>query len=280
MNSWNTSMESIKRLFLPKPITLSNGKVIQPKMSPAIYVVPILAFMTLYSIQLTGFKLATLFKRGYQFFVILDGMIPPNMAYFEKVWEPLLATIMMSILGTVIGSVLALPAAYLSSENMMKSKIVKFITKAFLSVVRTFPILVLALLFRIIFGIGAFAGTMAIGIFTFTIMTKMFYELIDTADMGPFEALMSSGASRIQAFWVSIMPQLWGQYFSLVLYNFEMNIRNATVLGYVGAGGIGLILNERLGWRVYPDVGLILLVMMITVYLIESLSRTIRKKLL
>jgi len=94
---------------------------------------------------------------------------------------------------------------------------------------------------------------MAIGVFTFTIMTKMFYELIDTADMGPFEAIMSSGASRIQAFWSAIMPQLWGQYYSLILYNFEMNIRNA---------------------------GLILLAMMITVYLIETLSRTIRKNLL
>ena len=98
--------------------------------------------------------------------------------------------------------------------------------------------------------------------------------------MGPFEAIMSSGASRIQAFWSAIMPQLWGQYFSLILYNFEMNIRNAAVLGYVGAGGIGIILNERLGWRLYPDVGLILLVMMVTVYLIETLSRTVRKNLL
>ena len=273
-------MDKIKQFFLPKPITLGNGKVVQPKMSPAVYVVPILTVITLYSINLTKFKIDTLFRRGYQFFVILDGMIPPNFAYFDKVWGPLLATIMMSVIGTLVGSLLALPAAYLSSENMMKSKLVKFITKAFFSVVRTFPILVLALLFRIIFGIGAFAGTMAIGVFTFTITTKMFYELIDTADMGPFEAIMSSGASRIQAFWSAIMPQLWGQYFSLILYNFEMNIRNAAVLGYVGAGGIGIILNERLGWRLYPDVGLILLVMMVTVYLIETLSRTVRKNLL
>lgn len=273
-------MEKIKQLFLPKPITLSNGKVVQPKMSPAIYVVPILTFFTIYSIKLTKFNLGTLFKRGYQFFVILDGMIPPNFAYFDKIWAPLVATIMMSVIGTLAGAFLSLPAAYLSSENMMQNKFVKLVVKSFMSVVRTFPILVLALIFRIIFGIGAFAGTMAIGIFTFTIMTKMFYELIDTADMGPFEAIQSSGASRVQAFWYGIMPQLWGQYYSLILYNFEMNIRNASVLGYVGAGGIGIILNERLGWRMYADVGMILLVLMITVYLIETLSRTLRKNLL
>ena len=144
-------MDKIKKIFLPKSITLSNGKVVQPKMSSAVYIVPILTFITLYSVILTKFKIATLFKRGYQFFVILDGMIPPNLAYFDKVWAPLIATIMMSVIGTLVGSLLALPAAYLSSENMMKSKFVKFITKAFFSVVRTFPILVLALLFRIIF---------------------------------------------------------------------------------------------------------------------------------
>ena len=273
-------MKGFVSIFKPKPITQGNGKVVQPKMSPAVYVVPILALMTWYSVGLTRFRLNMLLTRGAQFFVILDGMIPPNLAYFDRVWEPLLATLMMSIIGTLAGAILALPAAYISSENMMQSRLVKFVFKAFLSVVRTFPILVLALLFRIIFGIGAFAGTMAIFIFTFTIMTKMFYELIDTADLGPYEALLSSGSTRFQAFWSSIMPQLWGQYISLILYNFEMNIRNAAVLGYVGAGGIGIILNERLGWRVYEDVGTVLLAMMVTVYLIETLSRTIRQRLL
>ncbi len=264
----------------PKPITLTNGKVIHPKMSAAVYVVPIILVLTYFSIGLTRFKLGMLFTRGYQFFVIVSQMIPPNFAYFNSVVDPLIDTILMSVVGTLGGVVLALPAAYFSSEQMMQNPVIKFIFKSFMSVVRTFPILVLALLFRIIFGIGAFAGTIAILVFTFTIMTKMFYELIDTADMGPFEASLSSGTTRIQAFWVAIMPQLWGQFISLSLYNFEMNIRNAAILGYVGAGGIGIVLNERLGWRVYDDVGLILLVMMVTVYTIESTSRYIRMKLL
>jgi phosphonate transport system permease protein len=186
----------------------------------------------------------------------------------------------MSVVGTLIGVLLALPMAYASSTAMNQSKIGRTITKWISSVLRTLPVLVLALIFRIIFGPGTFAGTMAITVFTFTIMTKMFFELIDTADMGPFEAILSSGANRILAFWTAIMPQLWGQYYSLALYNFEMNIRNAAILGYVGAGGIGLILNEKLAWRIYPDVGLILLVLMVTVLTIETISRTIRKKLL
>lgn len=273
-------MKKLKEWILPAKIELSSGKIVQPKMSPAVYVVPILIFLSYTSAQITGFKLDMLIRRGHFFFDIIGRMIPPNLAYFSNIWNPLIATIMMSILGTLFGSILALPAAYFSSDNMMTNRAVKTVVKILFSVLRTFPILVLALIFRVIFGIGAFAGTVAIGVFTFTIMTKMFYELIDTADMGPFEAVISGGSTRFEAFWTAIMPQLWGQYYSLVLYNFEMNVRNAAVLGYVGAGGIGIVLNERLGWRIYPDVGTILLAMMITVYVIETISRTVRKKLL
>lgn len=273
-------MEKVKKLFLPKPITLSNGKQVQPTLNPLVYVGPILIFLIYYSMKITGFSFKILFARGEQFWIILNRMLPPNLGYFSNVITPLIATIMMSVVGTLIGVVFALPMAYASSSAMNQFKILRNITKAISSVLRTLPVLVLALIFRIIFGPGTFAGTAAITVFTFTIMTKMFYELIDTADLGPFEALLSSGATRVQAFWSAIMPQLWGQYFSLVFYNFEMNIRNAAILGYVGAGGIGIILNEKLAWRVYPDVGLILLVLMVTVLIIENISRTIRKRLL
>lgn len=273
-------MDKVKALFRPKAIVLSNGKQVQPKLNPMFYVLPILIVLTLYSMSITRFSFVTLIERGEQFWVIVSRMFPPNVTYFSNVVNPLIATIMMSLVGTLIGVILALPMAYASSTTMNQSNVSRSITKGISSVLRTLPVLVLALIFRIIFGPGPFAGTVAISIFTFTIMTKMFFELIDTADMGPFEALLSSGANRIQAFWAAIMPQLWGQYYSLALYNFEMNIRNAAILGYVGAGGIGLILNERLAWRQYPDVGLILLVLMVTVLLIENISRTIRKNLL
>lgn len=273
-------MNKLKQWFKPKVIVLSNGKEVQPAFNPMWYILPILLIITYFSMILTRFSLGTLIRRGEEFWIIVSRMIPPNLGYMSHVIQPLIATIMMSVVGTIIGSVLALPVAYASSTMMNKNKPARSVTKGVSSVLRTLPVLVLALIFRIIFGPGTFAGTAAITVFTFTIMTKMFYELIDTADVGPFEALLSSGAKRFESFWTSIMPQLWGQYFSLVLYNFEMNIRNAAILGYVGAGGIGIILNERLAWRIYPDVGLILLVLMVTVLTIETASRTIRKKLL
>jgi phosphonate transport system permease protein len=267
------------KIITPEPLQLSNGKIVRPAISIMWIVIPVLTFITLWSVSMTRFRLDMLIRRGGQFFVIVGRMIPPNYAYFDNIVTPLVATILMSLVGTIIGAGLALPFAYASSE-LNQSKVGKFLVRGFFSIARTLPVLVLAVLSMIVFGAGAFAGTMAIAIFTFTIMVKMFFELIDTADMGPFEAILSSGANRIQAFWTAIMPQLWGQYYSLTLYNLEMNIRNAAILGYVGAGGIGIVLSERLAWRVYPDVGLILLVLMVTVLVIESISREIRRRLL
>lgn len=267
------------KIITPEPLQLSNGKIVRPAISIMWIVIPVLTFITLWSISMTRFRLDMLIRRSEQFFVIVNRMIPPNFAYFDNILTPMIATILMSLVGTIIGAVLALPFAYASSE-LNQSKIGKFVVRGFFSIARTLPVLVLAVLMMIVFGAGAFAGTAAIAVFTFTIMVKMFFELIDTADMGPFEAILSSGANRIQAFWTAIMPQLWGQYYSLTLYNLEMNIRNAAILGYVGAGGIGIVLSERLAWRVYPDVGLILLVLMVTVLVIESVSREIRRRLL
>ena len=267
------------KIITPEPLQLSNGKIVRPAISIMWIVIPVLTFITLWSISMTRFRLDMLIRRSEQFFVIVNRMIPPNFAYFDSILTPMIATILMSLVGTIIGAVLALPFAYASSE-LNQSKLGKFVVRGFFSIARTLPVLVLAVLSMIVFGAGAFAGTVAIAIFTFTIMVKMFFELIDTADMGPFEAILSSGANRVQAFWTAIMPQLWGQYYSLTLYNLEMNIRNAAILGYVGAGGIGIVLSERLAWRVYPDVGLILLVLMVTVLVIESVSREIRRRLL
>jgi phosphonate transport system permease protein len=272
-------VSKLLKIITPPPLTLSNGKVVRPAISIMWVVIPVLTILTLWSVSMTRFRLDMLIRRGGQFFVIVSKMIPPNYAYFDNIVTPLVATVLMSLVGTIIGAALALPFAYASSE-LNQSKIGKFLVRGFFSIARTLPVLVLAVIAMIVFGAGAFAGTVAIAIFTFTIMVKMFFELIDTADMGPFEAILSSGANRVQAFWTAIMPQLWGQYYSLTLYNLEMNIRNAAILGYVGAGGIGIVLSERLAWRVYPDVGLILLVLMVTVLVIESVSREIRRRLL
>ena len=272
-------MKWLKNLIRPEPLVLGNGKIVQPKMSIMVILVPIFAVATLFSAYIIEFDIFILLRRGYQFFVIVGRMIPPDWSYFPEVIGPLVETIMMSIFGTLLGAFLSLPLAFLSSDNIIKNKVLLWTNRMVVSLFRTLPILIFAFILKYIFGIGTFAGTLAIALFTWLIMTKMLYEIIETVDMGPFEAIESSGASRLRAFIVSIIPQILGQYISIALYNFEMNVRSAAILGYVGAGGIGLLLNEKLGWRRYDQVGLILFALLVTVYVIESISRLIRTRL-
>ena len=139
--------------------------------------------------------------------------------------------------------------------------------------------LVIALIATYIFGLGTFAGTVAIAVFTFAYCGKILYEQIETADMGSHEALEALGMGRISAIRYAIWPQVLPQFISTVLFCFEGNVRYASILGYVGAGGLGLILNERIGWMEYARVGMILLALFVTVVIIESISSYLRSKL-
>lgn len=123
------------------------------------------------------------------------------------------------------------------------------------------------------------AGTFAITVFTFAYVGKQLYELIETADMGAFEAMEAMGSNKTKAFTTAIMPQVLPSYLSVCLFCFEGNVRYAAILGYVGAGGLGIILNEKIGWREYDSVGTILIVLFGTVLIIEALTHYMRKKL-
>ena len=144
---------------------------------------------------------------------------------------------------------------------------------------RSVPTLIMATTFSLIFGLGTFAGTVAIMVFTLGIVAKMLFESIETIDMKPFEAMTSFGATTLQAFWASCMPQILPTYLDDCLYCFEMNVRAASILGYVGAGGLGILISERISWRDYNGLGMVLLSLFILVLLIDLLTDYLRSKL-
>ena len=148
-----------------------------------------------------------------------------------------------------------------------------------LMIIRTLPTLIIAKFAALIFGLGTFAGTMAIIVFTFGVVAKMMYESIETIDMGAFEATESFGANKFQSFWSACIPQILPTYLSYCLYSLEMNIRAAAILGYVGAGGLGILINEFIGWRDYESLGAVLLALFVVVFIIENTSQYLRKKL-
>lgn len=262
-----------------KVITLPNGKTVTEKRSNLPFVVLLVLIFTIIAMRVTGFEFSVLVKRGHQFFVILKEMFPPTLSFSDRVWQPLFDTIKMSLLGSLAGALVAVPLAILASSNIIKSKIINGLFKLLLSILRTLPTIVTALIATFIFGLGTMAGTLAIFVFTVSYVGKLTYEQIESLDMQTFEALESLGLSKLQAFRYAVIPEILPTYLSTSIFNFEGNLRYASILGYVGAGGLGIILNEQLGWREYGNVGMILVVLVITVALIEMISEYSRKKL-
>ena len=267
------------RLFKPEIITLPNGHTVKRPRSRTPLIAAVIIAVVWASVLLTGFDLGIIIRRGHQFTYILNRIFHPNFEYFPKVVGPLFDTIKMSILGSVLGATLALPFAVVASTNINKSGWVVSICRFLLNIIRTLPTLVIAKFAALIFGLGTFAGTVAITVFTFGVVSKMMYEAIETIDMGAFEAMESAGGNKFQSFWTACFPQILPTYLSYCLYSLEMNIRAAAILGYVGAGGLGLLINERIGWRDYEGLGIVLLSLFVVVFIIENTSQYLRKKL-
>lgn len=270
-------MKLYDRIFKPRRYELANGKSVEEKFTRTPLVLVILVLLSALSVKITGFNFMTMVTRSRYFFDILQRMFPPNTAYLPKIWQPLLDTLKMSILGSFAGAVLAVPFAVLAASNMVTNRAVVFLVRLFLSIVRTLPTLVCALIATYIFGLGTMAGTVAIAVFTFAYVGKQLFELIETVDMGPFEAMEAMGFTRVRAFWTAVLPQVLPTYLSVSLFCLEGNVRYASILGYVGAGGLGLLMNEKIGWREYDSVGMILLVLLATVLVVEWTSHAIRK---
>lgn len=272
-------MKLYDRILKPKEITLSDGKKVLEYRSRAPLVLLLLLCATVISVKVTGFQFAILFENGHEFFDILGKMFPPKTSYMKSVWQPLFDTIKMSLLGSVLGSLLAIPFAIAAASNIVKNRFILWFFRLLLSILRTLPTLVTALIATYMFGLGTFAGTVSIGVFTFAYIGKQLYEQIETVDMGAYEAMEAMGANKLSAFVTAIIPQVLPTYLSTSLFCFEGNVRYAAILGYVGAGGLGLILNEKIGWRQYDSVGMILIMLFVTVIIIEVFSHYCRKKL-
>ncbi len=276
----------LDRIIKPRTITLPNGHTVQKPVSRAPFIAVIVLAVIYISAKVTGFDFQIIINRGYQLGYILGRIFQPNWSYFGgdaantgKLFSALFDTIKMSIMGSVIGATLALPVAVLSSTNINKNGPVVWILRILLMIIRTLPTLIIAKFAALIFGLGTFAGTVAIIVFTFGVVAKMMYESIETIDMGAFEATESFGANKFQAFRSACIPQILPTYLSYCLYSLEMNIRAAAILGYVGAGGLGILINEFVGWRDYESLGAVLLALFVVVFIIENTSQYLRKRL-
>lgn len=214
---------------------------------------------------------------------IIAGIFSPDWGYVydpggEDLLRGLLDTVAIAVLGTFIAGVLSIPFAFMASNNITKSKSLVASNKFILSFIRVFPDIVLALLFIKAVGPGAFAGVLALGIGAIGMLGKLISESIENVDLSAREALIATGANPIKTFMFAVVPQVLPNYFSFVMYRLEVNMRAATVLGVIGAGGIGTPLIFALSVRDWERVGIILLGIIVMVTLVDILSSKIRSR--
>jgi phosphonate transport system permease protein len=208
---------------------------------------------------------------------IVTMMFHPDWAYTPSLITKLTETVQMALLGTLLASILAVPFGFLAAKNTGR-KLAGF-GKFLLNAIRAFPDIILAIIFIKGVGPGPLAGIMAMGIHSIGMVGKLYAEAVESIDRGPTEAMLSVGANKVQQIWFGIVPQVLPEFSSFALYRFEINSRAATILGIVGAGGIGTDLIFAIQQRVWSRVGIILIGIIVVVTLIDLGSGWLRKKL-
>lgn len=200
--------------------------------------------------------------------------------YLGHVLLKMLETLEMALWGTLLSVMLSIPLAYYAAANYAPNRLVYNLARSTISLFRAIPELVSALFLVLAFGFGPIAGFLALGIHGAGFLGKFYAEDIENADRGPQEALQSIGAGKIKTLWYGVLPQVMPQYIAYTLYIFDRNVRMATVIGIVGAGGIGLELKGRFDMFNFDHVGTILVIIFLTVFLLDQFSARLRSRLL
>lgn len=193
--------------------------------------------------------------------------------------SPMVETIRIAVISSLIGCVVALPVAFMASTITAPTRLVYFLDKTFMNVIRTIPDLFWAMLFVAGVGGGPLAGVLALFFFSLAIMSKLLSETIDSVDAGPLEAARATGGSHFPAIRVSVLPQVLPNYVAYGLYIFEINIRASVVLGIVGAGGIGRVLEAQRAFFQFDRLLAIVIVIFVLVFVIEQVSVAFRRRL-
>ena len=214
---------------------------------------------------------------------VLSFMFPPHFwsdwEDWQDVFKGLGETLSMAFMGTVLGAVIAFPLSFLGAKNINRIFWLRQPSRRLFDVIRAFEQLILALIFIRAFGLGPLAGILAIAVSEIGVFTKLFSEALENTSRKPVEGVIASGGSRLQSIRYAIMPQVMPVHLSVLLYNFESNVRSGTILGIVGAGGIGFLLSDKIQTYKWDEAWTIIFLIIIMVYLIDWLSGQARRRL-
>ncbi len=209
--------------------------------------------------------------------IILEELNDVELSLIGTALWSMFETIQMAFIGTVVGAAISLPLSMLAARNL-NSRIVSGSIRAILAAVRTFPSILWAILFVIMVGLGPFAGVLAIIMYTIGFMTKLQYESIEAVDSDPMDAVNSIGVSKWQLIRYVVVPESAAHLLSQLLYTFDYNVRHTSIIGLVGAGGIGFYIINYIKFFEYGKAAVFMLVVLATVLIIDWVSVKIRDK--
>mgnify|MGYP001819235887 FL=1 len=211
---------------------------------------------------------------------ILTAMFPPDLSYLEQAVPAMIESLQMAWVGTIIGAAISLPLGFLGAKNVSSGP-VSNVMRQVLNAIRAFPELILAIaIFIPIAGFGPVAGALAIGIHSAGTLGKLTAEAIEGIDDGPVEAARAAGAGGLQVQRWGVLPQVLPELIGFWLYRFEINIRAGAVLGVVGAGGIGFLLQQTIAFSRWPLAGTAILVVIVATIIVDTISGGIRRRII
>lgn len=235
--------------------------------------------LLIYAMGHLGFFDGTLLAGLGRLVEIVGLMLPPDpgsWAHVKTFSVALLETIAIALLGTLSAAVLALPLAFLAARNVTAQRVVRFLSRRSLDTIRSVDILVWALIWINVVGLGPFAGALAIMTADIGSFGKLFSEAMEAADRKPVEGIASTGGSHVFSIRFGVLPEVFPVLMSQILYYFESNTRSASIIGIVGAGGIGLYLAEAIRTLELQQTSFIVLMILVAVAAIDFLSNRLR----
>lgn len=258
----------------PSPVELPKADLKRTTVNLVLWAIVLIALM--WSWEGADMRPMALYEDAANMASFVDGFFPPDFYEWPTLLNEMIITVQIAIWGTVLSIVCAIPFGILSSENMVPWWVwqpVRRLMDAF----RAINEIVFAMLFVVAVGLGPFAGVLALWIHTTGVLAKLFSEAVEAIDPQPVEGIKATGADKIQQIIFGVIPQVMPLWISYSLYRFESNVRSATVLGIVGAGGIGVILWEQIRGFDYAGTASTLIVIVISVSLIDVVSQRLRK---
>jgi phosphonate transport system permease protein len=232
----------------------------------------------------TEFNIPGLVAGMPRFWAIFSSLVQPDLAIMPEVLMRAGETLQISLLSVAMGAVVAFPVSFLAARNLMAGNpltgAVYYVCRTLINLIRSIPDLFWALVFVASVGLGPFPGVLALTMFGFGMLGKLYSEAIEAIDPGPLEAITATGASRSQVVVYGVVPQIVPYFVAHTLYAWEINVRVATVVGMVGAGGLGFLLRTYMSYFQYRAAATVILVTMIMVMVIDFGSARIRERII